>query len=194
MLVQIPYSIDEIVATLQFLVRRRRAGRPLLHVLLFGDTDEATDAGASRADARRGEGPRDDAPRDDGPRGAWAMLRHGWIGGVNLPWNLALAIAVGVWLMCSRLVLDAQGTLAHAHHLVGSIAVTVAVIACAEVARTLRFALVPLGLALCAAALPWSDGALQLGATLACGVALVLLGLPRGRVDGRYGGWNRYVL
>lgn len=40
MLVQIPYSLDELVASTQFLLRRRRAGYSLLRVFLFGDTDE----------------------------------------------------------------------------------------------------------------------------------------------------------
>src|ERR671918_3071886 len=40
MLVQIPYSLDELVATLQFLLRRRRAGERLLRVFFVGDADE----------------------------------------------------------------------------------------------------------------------------------------------------------
>ena len=55
--------------------------------------------------------------------------------GVGLQWNLALAMAVGVWLMCTRLTLDARGAMADADHLMGSLAVTIAVIACAEPAR-----------------------------------------------------------
>src|SRR5690606_28402600 len=44
MLAQIPYSLDELLATAQFLRRRQRAGRPLLRVLLRGDTDDIGDA------------------------------------------------------------------------------------------------------------------------------------------------------
>src|SRR3546814_502293 len=40
MLIQIPYSLDELLATIQFVRRRARAGRPWLRVLLFGDTDK----------------------------------------------------------------------------------------------------------------------------------------------------------
>ena len=39
-LVQIPYSLDELLATLQFLRRRVKAGQNWLRVLLVGDTDE----------------------------------------------------------------------------------------------------------------------------------------------------------
>jgi hypothetical protein len=38
-LVQIPYSRDELLVTLQFMRRRARAGRNWLRVFLFGDTD-----------------------------------------------------------------------------------------------------------------------------------------------------------
>jgi hypothetical protein len=30
--------------------------------------------------------------------------------------------------------------------------------------------------------------------SLACGLALIALGLPRGHVKGRYAGWNRYIV
>ncbi|HEY0858778.1 MAG TPA: vitamin K epoxide reductase family protein [Albitalea sp.] len=181
MLVQIPYSLDELVATGQFLWRRRRAGQSLLRVLMVGDTDEA-DPSAVPVEPRPFE------------RAPGALLRDMWSGGVNLPWNLALAIAVGLWLMFTRLTLDAQGAIANVHHLVGSLVVTVAVIACAEVARTLRWLIVLLGAALAAASFVYAVGALQLSVSLACAAALVLLGLPRGTVQSRFGGWNRYVL
>jgi len=38
-LIQIPYSLDELIATVQFLRRRSKAGQNWLRVLLFGDTD-----------------------------------------------------------------------------------------------------------------------------------------------------------
>lgn len=178
MLVQIPYSLDELVATTQFLLRRKRAGQSLIRVLMFGDTDDGSSAPAPSVFER--------SPVQ--------VLRDMWSGGVNLPWNLALSIAIGAWLMCTRLTLDAQGAMANAHHLVGSLALTVSVMACADVARTLRFANIALGLALAACGFAFADGTLQLVASLACGAALALLALPRGSVPGRYGGWNRYIL
>ena len=44
MLLQVPYSLDEIVATTQFLIRRRRAGQSALRVFFVGDTDEWADS------------------------------------------------------------------------------------------------------------------------------------------------------
>ena len=40
MVIQIPYSVDELVATGQFLARRHKAGRPVLRIFFTGDTDE----------------------------------------------------------------------------------------------------------------------------------------------------------
>ena len=49
MLVQIPYSLDELLATLQFLRRRVRAGQNWLRVFFVGDTDEMPGARRRRS-------------------------------------------------------------------------------------------------------------------------------------------------
>ncbi|MFZ5670443.1 MAG: vitamin K epoxide reductase family protein [Pseudomonadota bacterium] len=177
MLVQIPYSIDELVATFQFLARRKRAGRSVLRVLLAGDTDEGR-AGPSA---------------DEFARPAGAVARDMVSGGVSLPWNLALAALTGVWLMFTRLTLGAGGAMADADHLVGALALTVVAVAAAEPTRSARFLLAPLGLALPVAALVHQPGAAGWASSLACGLALVVLAVPRGRIRRRYGGWNRWM-
>jgi hypothetical protein len=40
MLLQIPYSLDELVATGQFLWRRKQAGHGLMRLFFIGDTDD----------------------------------------------------------------------------------------------------------------------------------------------------------
>jgi len=40
MLIQIPYSLDEIIATIQFLRRRAAAGRNWVRVFFRGDVDD----------------------------------------------------------------------------------------------------------------------------------------------------------
>src|SRR5690606_35405869 len=42
MLLQIPFSVDELVATGQFLMRRKGQGHSLLRAFIFGDTDEGS--------------------------------------------------------------------------------------------------------------------------------------------------------
>src|SRR3546814_2261286 len=50
--------------------------------------------------------------------------------------------------MFTRLTLGAEGDMADADHLIGALALTVISLAAAEVARALRFLLIPLGAAL----------------------------------------------
>jgi hypothetical protein len=182
-LVQIPYSLDELVATLQFLRRRVRAGANGLRVFLFGDTDDVSSAVAA---------PRGAADELDRPFGA--VAKDALTGGVNLPWNLAVAALVALSLLFTRLTLDAQVPLADAHHLLGALALTVISIAAAEVARAMRYFLIPLGLALAAAPFVYGADVMQTAVTIACGVALIALSVRRGAVRGRYGAWDRLVI
>jgi hypothetical protein len=123
MLIQIPYSLDEVLATLQFLGRRRRAGRNVLRILVFGDTDE-------------GQPP--PRPADEFDRPLPVLAREMVGGGVALPWNLALCAAIGAWLMLSRLVLGSEEAAANFHHVIGSLVQTTTANVAAEVARSVR--------------------------------------------------------
>ena len=179
MLVQIPYSLDELVATGQFLAERRRKGRPLLRVFLQGDTAE----GGSSPPAETFERPPGEVVHDI------------WTGGVNLPWNLVASAAIGVLLMCTRLAFGTEPPMAHADHLIGALVVTISVASLAEVGRPLRYLNVLAGL--CLLATPWMfDGASGVAeiASVLCGLALVGLALRRGPVTRRYGKWDRYVV
>lgn len=178
MLVQIPYSLDELLATGQFLARRRRAGRNVLHVLIFGDTDDGADV-------------RD--PPDEFARAPGAVVREMVSGGVALPWTLALAAAIGVWLMLTRITLGAEGGMADADHLIGALVLTTTAIAAAEVARPVRFLNAAFGAALFATPFAFGADLAQTVASWVCGAALIALSLPRGRIEHAYGGWNRFL-
>ncbi len=179
MLIQIPYSLDELLATIQFLGRRRRAGQNLLRVLFAGDTDEGGD--------RR-------SPPDEFARSPMATVREMAGGGVTLPWTLALSAAIGVWLMLTRLTLGAEGAMAGADHLIGALVLTTTAIAAAEVARPARFLNAAFGLALLVTPFVFGTTTAGLIASGLCGLALIVLSLPRGRIRGTYGGWNRWIV
>ena len=178
MLIQIPYSLDELLATLQFMRRRVKVGRSWLRVFLFGDTDEGK------------AGPLEDE-FDARPA---SILREMWTGGVSLPWNLAAAAAIGLWLMFTRLTLGASGGMADADHLIGALALTVISIAAAEVARPLRFLLIPLGAALLVTPFVYGSGAVATMASIACGVGFITLSIRRGPIRERYAGWQRFIV
>ncbi len=177
-LVQIPYALDELLASVQFIRRRIKAGQNWLRVLIVGDTDEG--------DTRPSGDEFDTSPK--------AVLKDMLGGGVNLPWNLAAAGAIGLWLMLTRLTLGAEGGMANADHLVGALTLTVVSIAAAEVARPARYLLIPLGLALMAAPFFYDAGAGSLVSSLACGVALIGLSIRRGAIHERYGSWDRLIV
>lgn len=181
MLLQIPYVYDELVATFQFLSQRRRRGKSVLRVFLFGDTADGEDAAAGA--------------RSELDRPAGAVLREVFGGGVRLPWTLALSALIGIGLMGTRLLFDTTGAQAHSDHLLGALVVSISIAALGEVGRPLRWANLLLGAALIGA--PFLlDGGSQLAdaAGIAAGALLMVLAVPRGRIAHRYGGWSRYIV
>lgn len=178
MLIQIPYSLDELLATLQFVRRRSKAGRPWLRVFLFGDTDE---------------GERPDR-KDEFDRNPGEIVVDMWAGGVNLPWNLGLAALLALSLPFTRLTFGAEGTMADSDHVIGFLALTVISLAAAEVARALRYLLIPLGVALCASPFLFGAGSAQTIVSIAIGIALIALSWRRGPVHERYGTFDRWIV
>jgi hypothetical protein len=182
MLFQIPYSLDELLAAVQFVRRRMRAGQSGLRVFLFGDTDEP------------GPGEPTERTTDELGQRPAVLLKDMFAGGVNLPWNLALAALVALSLLFSRLTIGADDDLANAHHLIGAVALTVVSISAAEVARAMRFLLMPLGAALALVPFLYGGNALQIAVTVASGAAMIALSWRRGAIHARYGTWDRRIL
>jgi nucleoside-diphosphate-sugar epimerase/uncharacterized membrane protein len=179
MLLQIPYSVDELVASGQFLMERKRRGKSVILAFFRGDTME-------------GGG---QAPPDDFERPPAAVVRDMLGGGVNVPWTLAASCVLGIGLMCTRLLFDTTGAQADSDHLLGALVVTFAVTAMGEAARPVRLANVLLGIALVFAPFMFDGGSrIADGAGIAAGLVLILLSIPRGRIDNAYGGWSRYLV
>jgi nucleoside-diphosphate-sugar epimerase len=172
MLIQIPYSVDELAASLSFLNRRRKAGASLLRVILFGDSDQG--------DAMT----RPSNEFDRAPKEIWRAM---WSGAVNLPWTCWLAGLIGASFLFSRLTLGAEGAMANADHLLGSLVLTVLAVAAAEVTRAARFLLVPLGLAIAGSPFLYGASVTHQIVSVAGGLAIAVLCLPRGRIREDYG-------
>jgi len=183
-LLQIPYSLDELLATLQFLRRRARAGQNWLRVFFVGDTDEMPKG------AKGAKGMQENDEFERSPR---AVMRDMFAGGVSLPWNLGLAALIGLSLLFTRVTLGADGNLAHVHHVIGSLVLTVISIAAAEVARPVRWLNVLLGAALIAVPFLMEVDTTAAIVTAASGVALILLSIRRGPIRDRYGSWDRVI-
>jgi uncharacterized membrane protein len=177
--VMVPYSIDEVLATLQFLLQSRRAGRPFWRTLLHGGPplQEKNERPAEMASAGQ-------------------ILRDFLRGGVTCPWTLATACAIGAYLIAAPLIAGNTPPLSHSDHVAGCIAIAIAVTAMAEVARAARFALLPVGIWIAISPFVLSGaGTVGIIANLVAGVGLVLVCLPRGQLSQEhYGGWDRAIV
>jgi hypothetical protein len=182
MLIMISPALDEVVAMGQFLAGARREGKPFWRTFWVGGTLDSYgdgDAGFSLRPRRRSIA----AQILD----AMELRR--------VPWNLAIGAGLGVWLMALPAALGVTGFAADNNHLTGALVVTWAVIAFGEIARPARLLNIAMGLWIAAA--PWVLSGYTSESqwhNLFVGIALILLSLRRGRIEERFGSWNRYLL
>ena len=179
MLVMVPLAVGEVVATLQFIGRKRQEGHSFWALVVKGEGLPG-DEWDTRTPAP-GAGYRDLVP---------AMF---W--GVGLPWTLGVSLGLGIWLLVAPALLGMEGPAANSQFLAGALVVTVSVVALGEVVRVARYLNIPLGAWVVVS--PWilsgAGGADAVSSTLA-GLALILLSIPRGVIRERYGSWDRWII
>ena len=179
MLLMIPYSLDEFVAMGQFLVDAHRKGKPFWNTFWMGDAMEGGSEDVS-----------------EGILGTMNEKIEEGSRGMTFPVLLLISSVIGIWLMFTRLSFGTFSTMANSDHMIGALVVTVSIIAFAEVVRSVRFINIVFGAWLIAA--PWLlDGVATSSATwnsVICGILLILLAIPRGRVNDSYAGWDKYVV
>jgi hypothetical protein len=180
-LLQMPYLLNELLATVQFLLRRAKAGQNWLRGFFVGDTDE------------RGKPDSEEGKRDEFERPPAAVMRDMVYGGVSLPCNLALAALIGLALLFTRVTRGVDGNLANAHHVIGSLVLTVVSVAAAEVARPARYSNVLLGDALVAVPFVIDAGTVAATATVLAGAALVALSFRGGPIREHHGRWDALI-
>lgn len=178
--VMIPYSIDEVLASCQYLGGAVRAGEPFWRTFWRG--------GPALSENQ--------TPEPDLDRPAAALLRDFVTGGVNFPWTLIASVVLGAALMTTPLIIGSQPPLYFSDHVVGCLVILVAVTAMAEIARPARFLNMVLG-----AWIAISPFLLEGGSNTAmlfdgaAGLLLIGLSLPRGtRSEEHYGGWDRIIV
>lgn len=178
MLFQIPYALPEIVATSVFLWGRWKAKRPILRVFFVGDADPENEP-------RKGETNFERSP---------LKIIKGMVNeGMSFSWNLWLSILIGIWLMFTRLTLDSTGAMANSDHLIGSLVITVSVIAFAQTARTIRFVNIIFGLALLLTPFIYDANLSQTLSSFLAAFFLIGLCIPRGKIYSSYGQWNEMI-
>jgi nucleoside-diphosphate-sugar epimerase len=184
MLVQIPYAIDELIASLQFVRRRALTGQSWLRVFLTGDTDE------SGSDTEGNAG----GVADEFDRSPAAVVKHMLGGGVGLPWNLVLSALIGLWLLFTRLTFGTTGAMANADHVIGFLVLTTLSIAAAEATRAVRYLDVLLGTALLVTPFVLDAGTAATINSIVCGMVLIALSFRRGPIRQRYGAWQPWIV
>lgn len=183
MLIQVPYSFDELVATSVFLWRRWKKGRPLLWILFVGDTDDMPKD--KKSDKAKDE--------DDFEQSPMTIIKEMLTGGITIPWNLTLCILIGLWLMFTRITLSTTGGMANADHLIGSLIITVTVTALAESVRPVRLINLIFAIALCITPFLYGAGVQNTILSIITGILLFILTIPKGSIRSTYGSWDKYI-
>ncbi|QMT60826.1 vitamin K epoxide reductase family protein [Legionella sp. PC997] len=180
MLIQVPYSFDELIATSSFLWRRWKAGRPVLKILFVGDSEE------ERIHSKKEVDNFEQSPK--------IILQEMLSGGITLPWNLIGCILIGIWLMFTRITLDTTGSMANSDHIIGCLIITISITALAEMVRIVRFLNLFLALGLFITPFIFNSSVLGIFASIVSGTLLFFLSIPRGKVRSSYGAWNKIII
>lgn len=176
MLVMMPLTVDEIVAMLQFLVRKVRGGASLWRSFFLGYGIH---------------GEMDERSPDYG--GPWRQTVPAAVWGVTVPVGLLLATLAGVWLLFAPELLPTTQPLANSNHLSGALAASIAVIVMAEPIRIGRFLNLPVGAWIALSPLLLGGDAVDIVNNVVVGLAVAALSVPRGSIRERFGDWQRYV-
>jgi hypothetical protein len=177
MVIMLPYSFDEIVAMLQFLIQTKRQGNPLWTTFWKGGVAQGARTDPSPA-------------LEPGPA-YWSNLKQQ---AQALPKALLISAVLGIWLMFTRVTLNAHGSIADSDHLVGSLLFTFSIAAFSEVVRPMRAINMLFGAWLVIA--PWLLGGandMVIAADMLVGGLLIVLAIPRGPVRRHYANWDRYL-
>ncbi|CCB87285.1 putative uncharacterized protein [Parachlamydia acanthamoebae UV-7] len=176
MLAMIALTVDEVAATLQFLSQSTKSGNSFWKTFWKGGEPLLNERDAS-------------------------IITYGcldkclsMVKGVGLPWNLALSALIGITLLFSKSFLS-FGDETTAPYILGALITTISIISVAEVIRSFRY--LNMGLGLCLIASTWflkEFTPLSLALTCGMGIALILLCIPRGKINETYGSLNHWIL
>ena len=177
-MIMIPFTADEVLATIQLMIAEKKRGKSFWQVLWFGGTME----GGEYQEPKNPE-----IVLKDTAKNAWRDL-------ITRPWNLYIIALIGSWLMFSPDVLGYEGPFADNSHLTGALIIMFAVISMSEVLRSVRFfhTLAGLWMILSVWIIGTTEGVAMWNAIL-IGIALILLSFPKGKIMDEKGGFNKYV-
>ncbi|HAC15049.1 MAG TPA: vitamin K epoxide reductase [Bacteroidetes bacterium] len=184
MLPMIPLQIDEVIAMWQHMLQRKQKGDSLWKVFWKGG-----EALSTENDKRSPEM----AELIDKPL---TVLKSS-IWGMSFPWMLTIPTVLGIWLMASPTVfgIGIETPFSDINHLGGALVIVIAVMAMAEVIRSLRYFNVLIGLIL--AVMPWLIEDVNIVFVLSTsisGLFVMALSFSKGKISETYGLWDKYVV
>lgn len=175
----IPFTFDEVLASVQFMRKKKKQGHSLWRTFWFGGTIEGSES--VKYDKAGNEQIKD-------------LMKSLWSDLKLRPWNLIVSLAVGLWFMISPGLLDFNGKLADSNHLVGALIISMSIIAMSEVVRSLRFINTLFGAWLIASVWIFSNpGSTVLWSQIVAGILLIALSFPKGIINDEHGGFNKYI-
>ncbi len=167
MLAMIALTIDEVLASIQYLLSEK----PFWKRFFKGSCGDA-----------KGE---DDIRTP--------TLDSSWKTGISLPWNLVFSTLVGIWILFSPAFIMLARSISIESHILGALTVVVSVVAMAEPMRAFRFINVIFGIAFLVSPWLFFDGMTNYWDIFAVGVLLVIFSLPKGKVQEKYGTIEKYI-
>ncbi len=172
-LLMIAFAMDEVMATLQFLIQAKKDGKSFKWTFWYGSRSVG-----GHIDTR--------SPALNAPL---KSLLPAMCWGATLPVTLVLSVIVGIWLMVYR---GNVHELDVANHILGAFVCLFSITAFAEVCRSVR--LLNILLAIVVAVLPWYFGAANSVWTSSfVAIVLALVSIPKGSVYQRYGSLQRFI-
>jgi len=180
MLIMIPCTFDEMLASILFLNLSKKEGKPFWKTFFLGGTLS---------------GEFNEPIKHDLTLPLHKTLKE-IFSEISIPWNLVLSCFLGVWLMFSPSVFGFENSLEDSDHMVGALIITFSVIAMGEIVRIVRFLNILLGLWIIAAPLLVFGVSMKAGIynELICGLLLILLSFRKGTIINNYGTFNKYII
>lgn len=175
----IPFTFDEVLATVQFLIKKRKDGHNFWSVFWFGgELDEGEDREYHRT----------------GNEQFAHLFSSSWGELKAKPWNLTLSMLIGLWFMLSPFVFKYEGGFSDSCHFVGALVITFSIISMSEVVRTARFMNILCALWLIASIWLFDHpGGMAMWNGIVSGILLLLLSFRKGKIVDERGGFARYV-
>ena len=175
LLVMLTLTVDEVVATCQFL---KQTKQPFWQVLFHGSN--YTEVGVDNRTPSFHASP-------------WKII-HAMLWGVTVRWNLIITALIGLWLMFSDGVVGLSGILAKNSNVMGALIFAISIISRAEVIRSARF--LNILLAIWFAIAPWvlaGGRGFDMWYSGILAAVVIVLSIFRGRIKENYGTWDRCI-